>query len=111
MTAGIECHAFIDSLDQMPDLEGILRGEDIKSPEEIDLQYAVASALVGRAIRAQGSDEAGRVYGNILKYAACFPQREMGVMLVSDMHRAIGNELFEVDEFAQWAESIADLIL
>ena len=46
-----------------------------------------------------------------LNYASQFPQREMGVMLVSDMHRAIGNDLFEVEEFANWAESIADLIL
>jgi hypothetical protein len=109
--AGIECHAFIESLDQMPDLDKIISGEDLKAPDEIDLQYAVASALVGRAIRAQGTPEATMTYGNILKYASCFPQREMGVMLVSDMHRAIGNDLFEVEEFADWAESIADLIL
>ncbi len=109
--AGIECHAFIESLDQMPDLECILSGEDTQAPEEIDLQYAVASALVGRAIRAKGTPEAARIYGNILAYAGHFPQREMGVMLVSDMHRAIGNDLFEVAEFADWADSIADLIL
>lgn len=109
--AGIECHAFIESLDQMPDLDRIISGEDSKAPDEIDLQYAVASALVGRAIRAQGSNEAAVIFGNILKYATCFPQREMGVMLVSDMHRAIGNDLFEVAEFADWADSIADLIL
>ena len=109
--AGIECHAFIESLDQMPDLDRILSGEDLNAPDEIDLQYAVASALVGRAIRAKGSPEAARIYGHILNYAGHFPQREMGVMLVSDMHRAIGNELFEVAEFADWADSIADLIL
>jgi DNA polymerase III delta prime subunit len=109
--AGIECHAFIESLDQMPDLDKIISGEDTKAPDEIDLQYAVASALVGRAIKAQGNEEASTVFGNILKYAACFPQREMGVMLVSDMHRAIGNDLFEVAQFAEWADSIADLIL
>ena len=109
--AGIECHAFIESLDQMPDLDKILSGEDINTPQEIDLQYAVASALVGRAIRAQGTPEAAQVYGHILNYAGHFPQREMGVMLVSDMHRAIGNDLFEVAEFADWADSIADLIL
>jgi hypothetical protein len=109
--AGIECHAFIESLDQMPDLDKIISGEDSKAPDEIALQYAVASALVGRAIRAQGSEDSARVFGNILKYASCFPQREMGVMLVSDMHRAIGNDLFEVAEFADWADSIADLIL
>ena len=109
--AGIECHAFIQSLDQMPDLDAIISGADTKAPDEIDLQYAVASALVGRAIRAQGTDEATGVHGNILKYAGCFPQREMGVMLVSDMHRAIGNDMFEVPEFADWADSIADLVL
>ena len=109
--AGIECHAFIESLDQMPDLDKIIAGEEVTSPQEIDLQYAIAAALVGRAIRAQGTDNAQQVYGNILKYAGCFPQREMGVMLVSDMHRAIGNDLFEVDEFTTWADSIADLIL
>ncbi len=108
--AGIECHAFIDSLDQMPDLDKIIAGDEVKAPEEIDLQYAVASALVGRAIRAQGKEGASKVFGNILKYASCFAQREMGVMLVSDMHRAIGNDLFEVEEFANWADSIADLI-
>ncbi|MEZ5447510.1 MAG: hypothetical protein R3E89_00195 [Thiolinea sp.] len=38
--AGIELKAFVDSLDQMPDLDAILRGEDIKAPKEVDLQYA-----------------------------------------------------------------------
>ena len=109
--AGIECHAFIQSLDQMPDLDGILSGEDTHAPDEIDLQYAVASALVGRAIRAQGTEQAATVYGHILNYAGCFAQREMGVMLVSDMHRAIGNDLFEIAAFSDWADSIADLIL
>lgn len=109
--AGIELKAFIDSMDQMPDLDAILRGEDIKAPKEIDLQYAVASALVGRAIRAQGSSDANTVYGHILNYATVFKQKEMGVMLISDMLRAIGDELFAVPEFAQWASSIGDIML
>lgn len=109
--AGVELHAFVNSLDQMPDLDAIIAGEDINAPDEIDLQYAVAAALVGRAIRAQGTAEARSVHGNILKYANVFPQREMGVMLVSDMHRALGNELFEVAEFSDWAQAIADVML
>jgi len=32
-------------------------------------------------------------------------------MLVSDMHRAIGEELFSVEEFANWADAIADIML
>jgi hypothetical protein len=109
--AGIELRAFIDSLDQMPDLDAIVNGEDIPAPREIDLQYAVASALVGRAIRAKDTDDATKVHGNILAYASKFPQREMGVMLVSDMHRAIGEDIFAVPEFANWADKIADIML
>ncbi len=108
--AGIELHAFVDSLDQMPDLDAILAGEEVPVPTEIDLQYAVAAALVGRAIRAEG-DSAPLVIGNILTYAGRFPQREMGVMLVSDLHRAIGNDLFEVPAFAAWAQAVADILI
>ncbi len=109
--AGIEVKAFVDSLDQMPDLDAIVRGEDLAAPKEIDLQYAVATALVGRAIRAKETADAMTVHGNILNYASRFPQREMGVMMVSDMHRAVGQELFAVPEFAAWADKIADIML
>jgi hypothetical protein len=105
----------ISNLDQLPDLDAIVRGEDVTVPKETDLQYAVASALVGRAIRAKNTakttKEAQAVYGNILDYAAKFSTREMGVMLVSDMHRAIGQELFEVPAFSSWANVIADVML
>ena len=40
-----------------------------------------------------------------------FPQREMGIMLVTDMQRSIGKPLFDVPEFADWANSITDLML
>ncbi|MEB4589534.1 MoxR family ATPase [Candidatus Thiothrix sp. Deng01] len=109
--AGIELKAFVDSLDQMPDLDAILRGEDIKAPKEVDLQYAVASSLVGRAIRAKNTPEAHLIYGHILNYAKAFPLKEMGVMLVSDMLRAVGDDIFGIPEFAQWAQSIGDILL
>jgi hypothetical protein len=109
--AGVELNAFVNSLDQMPDLDGIVEGSETAVPREIDLQYAVAAALVGRAIRAKEGPDTNRVIGNILRYAQNFPQREMGVMLVSDMHRAIGEPLFQVPEFSDWAKAIADVML
>ena len=109
--AGIELKAFIDNLENMPDLEAIVRGEKASVPKEIDLQYAVSTALVGHAIRAKNSDNAQEKYGHILDYARKMPQREMGVMLVSDMHRAIGQDLFSVPQFSQWANSIADVMI
>lgn len=109
--AGIELTAFMASLDQLPDIDAILRGEDVTAPKEIDLQYAVASTLVGHAIRVKGSEEATEVIGNILRYANHFPQREMGVMLVSDLQRAIGNDIFDIPQFADWADAIADVMI
>ncbi|MCB1829639.1 MAG: AAA family ATPase [Chromatiaceae bacterium] len=109
--AGIELNAFVNSLDQMPDLDAIIAGEEVAVPTEIDLQYAVAAALVGRAIRAAEQHSGAAIIGNILRYAGRFPQREMGVMLVSDMHRAIGSAVFEVPEFAAWAQLVADVML
>jgi hypothetical protein len=109
--AGIEVTTFVNRLDQMPDLDAICAGTEASVPTEIDLQYAVAAALVGRAIRANETPEGNTVIGNILAYAGRFPQREMGVMLVSDLHRAVGNALFEVPAFADWASAVADVVL
>jgi hypothetical protein len=109
--AGIELSAFVENLDQLPDIDAIVRGEPVKVPRETDLQYAVAAALVGRAIRARSEDNAAEAYGNIIEFAGSFPQREMGVMLVSDMYRAIGEEIFSVPQFSKWANIVADVML
>lgn len=110
-SAGIELHAFINSLEELPDLDMICSGQDAKVPTEIDLQYAVAAALVGRAIKTSETEEANTTIGHILNYANQFPQKEMGVMLVSDLHQAIGEQLFQVPEFADWANKVADIML
>jgi hypothetical protein len=109
--AGLELHAFVDNLGKMPDIDAIVRGEATAVPHEVDLQYAVASALVGRAIRAKGDPDALVVHGHILEYAGRFPLREMGIMLVSDMHRAIGQQLFKVPQFSHWANAVSDIML
>ena len=109
--AGVECNAFIEHMSELPDIEAILQGESAPVPQAIDLQYGVAAALVRRAMQARDMPHAKVVYGNILRYATRFPQREMGVMLVTDMHRSVGKPLFAVPEFAAWASSITDLML
>jgi hypothetical protein len=109
--AGLECAAFIDSLERLPDLDAIVAGQEVAVPVELDLQYAVAAALAGRALRAKGQAQAKQVWGHILRYAQRLPLKEMGVMLVSDMHRGIGSALFAVPEFASWSHAVADLVL
>jgi hypothetical protein len=109
--AGIELHAFLSNLDNMPDLEAILRGEEVSIPQEIDLQYAVVAALVGRAIRAKNNDNALETYEHLLNFAAKLKPREMGIMLVSDLQRVVGQKIFSVPAFSQWAQMIGDIML
>ncbi|TCJ15013.1 MoxR family ATPase [Parasulfuritortus cantonensis] len=105
---GVELKAFIDNLENLPDIDAILAGQDVGVPKSIDLQYGVAAALVRRAKESAGDPAK---LGNVLKYAKTFPQREMGVMLVTDLHRAVGQPLFRVPEFVAWANSVAELML
>ncbi|MEW5789832.1 MAG: MoxR family ATPase [Pseudomonadota bacterium] len=109
---GVELKAFIDNLENLPDIDGILDGSVAEVPKGIDLQYGVAAALVRRAKEAADEwDKGAAKLANILKYARNFPQREMGVMLVTDLHRAVGKPLFAVPEFVSWANSVAELML
>ena len=49
--------------------------------------------------------------GPALRYAARLPQRELGVMLVRDLQRAVGEPVFQAPEFAPWAERAAELLV
>lgn len=108
---GVELKAFIDNIENLPDIDAIINGISTTVPAETDLQYAVATALVGRAVRAKGTADETKVFGNILDYAGRLPSREMGVMLVSDLQRAVGEKLFSLPQFAQWAKKIASVMI
>jgi hypothetical protein len=95
----------------MPDLDAIVEGRPAEVPRDTDLQYAVAAALVARAIRNKNGANIKEMLGHILDYAAKFPLKEMGVMLVSDIHRNVGQTLFGVPQFATWANQVADIVL
>ncbi|NWG39011.1 MAG: AAA family ATPase [Hydrogenophilaceae bacterium] len=109
--AGIEFSAYLANLSRMPDLDAIVEGRPAEVPRDTDLQYAVAAALVARAIRSKNSGNIKEMLGHILDYAARFPLKEMGVMLVSDIHRNVGQSLFAVPQFASWANQVADIVL
>lgn len=109
--AGIECAAYLASLDRLPDIDALLAGAEVPLPEELDLQYAVAAALAGRALRAKGAAGAEQAWARILAAAGRLPTKEIGVMLVADMHRGIGQPLFAVPGFADWARQVAAVML
>lgn len=102
----IELVSFIKNLADMPNLDDITSGNPVDMPKSIDLQYAVCAALVGRAMATKDT----QIWGNILNFAKTLKQQELGIMLVGDMARTIGDELFEIVEFETWAEKVADVI-
>jgi len=110
-SAGVEAHAFVQHYKSLPNIDAIVNGTLLDVPEKIDLQYAVASALVGRAIKEKGNPNFGELLNHILNYASQFSQREMGIMLVSDLCRVIGEPVFQAEKFNDWATLIADLVL
>ena len=109
--AGIEFKAFMDHIRDLPDIEAIANGASQAMPGSIDLQYAVASSLVRRVVRESGKPNSAAMVGHVLRYAKLFPQRELGIMLVSDLQRALGAPLLDSPEFSDWASSISDLIM
>ena len=107
--AALACRAFVDHLGKIPDVGAIAAGRETVVPGPIDLQYAVATALVQHVVRlpqAQRFDAAG----NVLRYARGFPQRELGVMLVADLQRVIGEPLYKHPEFAHWANEVGGML-
>ena len=109
--AGAQLHAFTQQASGMPDVDALLSGADPGVvPESVDLQYAVAAAIVGRVVRA-AAPEQDRLLNAALDYAGRFAQREIGVMLVCDLQRNVGERVFSAEGFAPWAEQVAELLV
>ncbi|MCC7456779.1 MAG: AAA family ATPase [Nitrospira sp.] len=108
---GVELLAFLDQMHEMPDVDAIARGESMIVPDRLDIQYGVATALVRKAQQLDRGADAEAVMRNVLRYARELPQRELGVMLVADMQRTIGQPLYALPEFKDWAQSVSELLL
>ena len=107
--AALACKTFIDHIGALPDVAAIAAGGEAGVPVSIDLQYAVAAALVRHVARLP-PDERARAVEHVLRYARRFPQRELGVMLVVDLQGVVGAPLYEQAEFAHWAADVSGLL-
>ena len=108
--AGAQLHAFLQQAAQLPDVDALLAGAELPLPESADLQYALASALAGRVVRAAGAAQK-RALEAALACAGRLPSREIGVMLVCDLQRGVGEKIFHAEGFAPWAEQVAELLV
>jgi hypothetical protein len=109
VAAGSALRAFLSHTDAIPDLAAIAAGGDADVPKGLELQYAVASALV-RYIGRLPAPQQPLAAGHALDYARRFPQREIGVMLVMDLQRVLDRPLYQLPAFSAWAEDVSDLL-
>ena len=107
--AGLAASAYIEHLGALPDPAEVAAGRVTEVPRGIELQYALAAAVVRHVERLAGAEQANAA-SHVLGYARRFPQRELGVMLVTDLQRVLGRPLYDLPAFADWAESVADLL-
>jgi hypothetical protein len=102
--------AYLEHVGRLPDVSAIAAGESLEVPQGVDLQYAVAAALVRLVSRqARGAQRRGAC-AHVLAYAAMLPHRELGVMLVADLARALEEPLYDVPGFDAWAQAVSDVI-
>jgi AAA domain (dynein-related subfamily) len=107
--AGLACRAYIDHIGALSNPADIIAGRATAVPPTVELQYALAAALV-RHVARLSQDAQPQATANVLDYARSFPQRELGVMLVTDLQRALGRPLYDIPAFAEWAASVNDLL-
>lgn len=107
--AGLACRAYIEHVGRLPDPARVAAGEAADVPRSVELQYAAAAAIARHVARLPAPAQ-DRAVPNVLAYARRFPQRELGVMLVTDLQRVLGRPLIGFPQFAEWAEDVAALI-
>jgi hypothetical protein len=104
--AALTFAAWLRHADQLPSPADVLGGRCERVPEPIDLQYALAGALVQHMLRLPEA-ERGAALAALLSFARRFPSREIGLMLVSDLGRVLDRPLFALPAFRDWAAELS----
>ncbi|MDH4945248.1 MoxR family ATPase [Sulfurimonas sp. C5] len=99
---GVGFLSFIKVMDRLPNIEQILEGELFEYPEEIDVLYSLASALVSGVLKDQSRLD------NLLKYTLEL-KGEFAVMIVQDLQRH-GITMEHSAVFKEWVQKFSYLL-
>ena len=102
--AAVDFLGFVQVMDKLPDIEAIIRGEDVGSSEDLSTLYALSSALILRLLN-DPSDEA---VSHVLRYSLKL-KNEFAVMIVQDLQRQ-GVAMEHLDAFGEWVEAYEYLL-
>lgn len=102
--AAVDFLGFVQVMDKLPDIEAIIRGEDVDSSEDLSTLYALSSALILRLLN-DPSDEA---VSHVLRYSLKL-KNEFAVMIVQDLQRQ-DVAMEHLDAFGEWVEAYEYLL-
>jgi hypothetical protein len=107
--AALSFLSWLRHVDHLPDPRDVLAGRCERVPESIDLQYALAGALVQHLLR-MPEEEQDAALAALLGVARRFPAREIGLMMVSDLTRSLNRPLFMLPRFKEWAAELGAVL-
>jgi MoxR-like ATPase len=96
--------AFVRVMDRLPDIEAILKGTAFEQSDEVDVLYALSSAIVSRYLSAPDKEQ----LENILRYSLDM-KSEFAVMLVQDLQRS-GVDMQHSAMFKEWVKKFSYLL-
>lgn len=102
--AAVDFLGFCQVMDKLPDVDAILKGEDVEASDDLSTLYALSSALVSRILSAP-ADEA---ISHVLRYTLKL-KNEFAVMIVQDLQRQ-GVSMEHLDAYGEWVEAYAYLL-
>ena len=108
-TAAIEFCTFVSLSDQVPDLEAIVRGDDVEIPDNVGILYATIVALV-TVIREASDLKLVEYFENALDYVSRFQTPEYSIFFVRSLVGA-KPELKETSAYAKFKVDNQDLTI
>lgn len=95
---------FSKIMEYLPDIDAILRGDEVDAPSELSTLYALSNVLVSRIL----SDHSEEALSNVLRYTLKL-KNEFAVLIVQDLQRQ-GVVMEHLDAFGEWVEAYAYLL-
>tara|TARA_R110000824_G_scaffold101566_3_gene241225 strand:- start:3380 stop:4429 length:1050 start_codon:yes stop_codon:yes gene_type:complete len=106
-TGAIEFCSFVSLKDEVPDLDAIVRGDDVEVPDNIGIMYATIVALV-TVIKEATDLKVTEYFENSLAYVDKFSTPEYGIFFVRSIVNA-RSELKETSAFSNFKVNNQDL--
>lgn len=102
--SAVDFLGFSKIMEYLPDIDAILRGDEVDAPSELSTLYALSNVLVSRIL----SDHSEEALSNVLRYTLKL-KNEFAVLIVQDLQRQ-GVVMEHLDAFGEWVEAYAYLL-